>query len=300
MTDFSYTLRTVEVKRTHRLSPSFMRVTFTGDAVAHMASWGPDQRVKLYIPLAGSAAPQLPAQDWNGAWQGLPADQRPARRSYTIRYLRQAEGELDIDFALHGDEGPASAWALQAEPGSTLQIAAPNHAYSGAPIGFEWRPPATAQRVLIYGDETALPAIAGILESIVDQKLGFDLACFVEVAQAEDKSAAAPVSDQIIWLTRNTKTHRSPVFEALGETGFPELEPLSSRDHGRAVLGESERVWQPALGADDGDTNDAFYAWVAAEAHTVKTIRQALLETCGLDRRTTSLMGYWYKGRPFG
>ena len=110
----------------------------------------------------------------------------------------------------------------------------------------------------------------------------------------------APVSDQIIWLTRNTKTRRSPVFEAFGETGFPELKPLSSRDHGRAVLSESERVWQPAGGADAGHTNDAFYAWVAAEAHAVKTIRQALLETCGLDRRTACLMSYWYKGQSVG
>ena len=63
-------------------------------------------------------------------------------------------GELDIDFVDHGVEGPASAWAYHAAVGDKLQIAIPNAAYAGKPIGFEWRPPRDVSRLLIMGDET--------------------------------------------------------------------------------------------------------------------------------------------------
>src|SRR4051794_41955620 len=56
-----------------------------------------------------------------------------------------------MDFVLHGD-GPAAAWAAAAEPGALLGVAG-----SGA-LGH--RP---AERLLLAGDETALPAISRIL-----------------------------------------------------------------------------------------------------------------------------------------
>ncbi|MEL7103938.1 MAG: siderophore-interacting protein, partial [Pseudomonadota bacterium] len=129
--DNPYLLMTFLVLKRERLSPSFIRITFANQDGLSFTSWGPDQRVKLYLPEPGTAPPRLPLTDWNAVWQKLDQHIRPARRSYTIRQVRPDRGELDIDFVDHGVEGPASAWAFHAKPGDLLQIAIPNGAFKG-------------------------------------------------------------------------------------------------------------------------------------------------------------------------
>jgi NADPH-dependent ferric siderophore reductase len=64
-------------------------------------------------------------------------------RTYTIRALRREACEVDVDFVLHGVNGPASAWATTARMGDRLQMVAPNLAYAGDPGGYEWKPRTT-------------------------------------------------------------------------------------------------------------------------------------------------------------
>jgi len=65
----------VEVARVARLSPNFLRVTFTGDDLDKFADNGFDQRCKLLLPLAGSGLDHLPmSQDWYTQWRALPAE----------------------------------------------------------------------------------------------------------------------------------------------------------------------------------------------------------------------------------
>ena len=66
--------------------------------------------------------------------------------------------ELTVDFVLHG-EGPASTWAAQAQVGQPMLIAGPGRSYALDP---------QAQWLLIAGDESAIPAIATILEVVPD------------------------------------------------------------------------------------------------------------------------------------
>ncbi|MGC8383232.1 siderophore-interacting protein [Pseudomonas aeruginosa] len=61
------------------------------------------------------------------------ARRRPPMRTYTIRALRREAGEVDIDFVLHGETGPASRWAAHARPGERLVMSAPDGEYSGDP-----------------------------------------------------------------------------------------------------------------------------------------------------------------------
>src|SRR3546814_12407208 len=56
-------------------------------------------------------------------------DTRPVVRNYTIRAYRAAGSglfgestEIDIDFAYHGDIGPASAWADTASTGDNVAL----------------------------------------------------------------------------------------------------------------------------------------------------------------------------------
>ena|SRR3712207_4432425 len=100
----------VRVSRLQRLSPSFLRVTFTGPDLADFVSNGRDQRIKVMLPLPGRGIEDCPDDvDWYGAWRALPAERRMPLRTYTVRALRP--GEVDVDFVLHGATGPASAWA---------------------------------------------------------------------------------------------------------------------------------------------------------------------------------------------
>ncbi len=93
----------------------------------------------------------------------MPANQRPAMRTYTIRHLRAEQGEVDIDFVLHGETGPASRWAIRSGVGEPIQIVAPDRQFSAQDAGgFEWKPPHTLKHLLLVADATALPAALGI------------------------------------------------------------------------------------------------------------------------------------------
>jgi NADPH-dependent ferric siderophore reductase len=46
---------------------------------------------------------------------------------------------------------------------------------------------------------------------------------------------------------------------------------------------------------EDGDGE--FYAWMAGESATVKTLRRLLVSECGVDRKRVAFMGYWRRGQ---
>lgn len=131
----SYRIFDVQLKRRIALSPSLTRLVFSGPDVAEMTTLAPDQRVKLLFPAPDGSRPNLSNErHWKAAHSALPADQRPPMRTYTIRALRREALEVDIDFVLHGVNGPASAWATHAQVGDSLQMVAPNLAYEATPV----------------------------------------------------------------------------------------------------------------------------------------------------------------------
>ena len=125
----SYRIFDVTLSRRTPISPSLVRFTFTGPEVGQMATHAPDQRIKLFFPAPEAdsepgvqsgldALLEIARQkehDWYGAYRALPDAQRPPMRTYTIRELRPAHAEVDVEFVLHGDNGPASRWAMQAK-----------------------------------------------------------------------------------------------------------------------------------------------------------------------------------------
>lgn len=133
-----YRVFDVQLKAIIRLSPSLSRFVFSGDDVAQMHTLAADQRIKIFFPGANGQPPQLPKQgSWQEARRGLDAHSSPPMRTYTIRALRREALEVDVDFVLHGVNGPASAWATRACIGDCLQMVAPNLAFAGDPGGYE-------------------------------------------------------------------------------------------------------------------------------------------------------------------
>jgi Siderophore-interacting protein len=292
----------VEVARTRRLSPSFLRVTFTGDSLAHFADHGHDQRVKLVVPLPGRGLADFPdGPDWYARWRALPDHRRNPLRTYTVRAVRADRQEVDIDFALHGDGGPASRWASAAVPGSPVALVGPDARYTGPyPGGKEWAPPADATRLLLAGDETAVPAIAVIAESLTGDVPATVLLEVPHSGDALDLRTRPGV--KVTWLPRDGAAHGARLIPAVRETTAALARAAAAPPAAEAggelsdIDVDSDLLWEvptPAVAA----AYDGLYAWLAGEAGVVKTLRRHLVQELGIDRRAVAFMGYWRLGR---
>ncbi|MFS0826566.1 siderophore-interacting protein [Pseudomonas phoenicis] len=284
------------LKRRIALSPSLLRLVFTGADVAQMNTLAPDQRVKLLFPAADGSLPTLdPSLHWNEARRRLPSVQQPPMRTYTLRSLDRGALEVAVDFVLHGVNGPASAWATQARPGDCLQMIAPNLAFVGDPGGYEWKPPQGVRHLLLVGDETALPAIAGILEQLADRTSSARIEAFLEVPLAEDcLPLRLPANARLHWLARDTLACAQG--EAMRQAVREQAWLPSTQDVGEGEL-EDLDVDREILWERGSANSGVFHAWVAGESATVMDIRRFLIKERGLDRGCLSLMGYWRAGR---
>ena len=287
---------TAEVRRLTRLSPSFLRVTFAGGDLDRFAANGLDQRCKLIPPLPDSGLAHLPdGPDWYARWRALPAGHRNPIRTYTVRAVRPELGEVDVDMVLHGVTGPATQWAEQARPGSVACLPGPNADFDGVHGGVDFHPPADTRRLLLVGDETAVPAISSILAGLPADACGEAL---LEVPESGDRlDVTAPAGIRITWLPRDGAAHGTyliPAVQAaavrvLGECAAPTAVELEDVDVDREIL------WE--VPDDEAPIGTGFYAWLAGEAAVIKTLRRHLVGTCGVDRRAVAFMGYWRLGR---
>ncbi|MGW0894563.1 siderophore-interacting protein [Saccharopolyspora sp. NPDC002578] len=186
---------TLEVLANTRTTPNFTTVTFGGPDIAHLENAGHDQAVRLFFPRDGQDGLRMPASSGN-AWMAelllLPKSRRPWVRNYTVRRIRPELGELDVEFALHGD-APASDWARRARPGDPAGI---------FDMGITYLPPADAAWQLLVGDESAVPAILAILEH-APESLVADV--FLEVPESGDvrRDIIAPEGVHVRWLSRD-------------------------------------------------------------------------------------------------
>ncbi|MBN9159022.1 MAG: siderophore-interacting protein [Microbacterium sp.] len=291
------TYRTTVAHRT-QLSPNFLRVTLTGPDLVHFGTAGLDQRIKLVLPLpdgsftdVGQFDETVGMMEWYRRWRELPDETRNPIRTYTIRAVRPEVREIDVDFVLHGTEGPASAWASAAAPGAPLVVIGPD-ARADETGGLEWNP-GDAGSVLIAGDETAVPAICAIVESLPAHVTG---SVYIEVpTEADALPLAAPEGVAIRWLARGSAAHGlrlSAAVHAWGETRAAEDEPAATTGTELADPSEDEVLWE----VPDAAVGSC-YAWLAGEASTITALRRHLVRDLGIDRRSVAFMGYWRRGR---
>ncbi|MEV7275997.1 siderophore-interacting protein [Streptomyces sp. NPDC093111] len=253
----------LQVDRTRRLGPTLVRVTFTGEDLKGFAAGGRDQSLSLFLPHPGQPAPVLPPLDQPdmyailGAWRAMPDDERAVMRSYTVREQRHSPvPEVDIDFAVHEDGGPACRWAQHARPGDRVVVLGPAVAEN---TGVRFRLPEDADSVLIWGDETALPAASAILEWLPAETRAH---VYLEVPYSGDRMELPTQADATItWLVR--------------EEGAPSAVEAVA---GAELPGEAP------------------YVWIAGESGAVKALRRHFVRERGLDRRRVTFVGYWRKG----
>jgi len=182
----------------------------------------------------------------------LPGRDGPERRHYTIRSLDRSKQTLDVDFVLHGDS-PAGRYCRAAKAGDTLTVLGPR----GRHIirdGADWR--------LFVGDESAIPAIFGMLESL---PAGAKATAFIEISGEVDKQPLVTAADvDLVWLLRDAPAGQSKVL-ATAAAGF-------------------------AFPSGEG------HVYTLGETSIIRQVRQSLIAR-GLPKQNISAEGYWRPGR---
>jgi NADPH-dependent ferric siderophore reductase len=174
-------------------------------------------------------------------------------RNYTVRRHDRDACEIEVDVVLHQPRGPACTWAERAPIGADVGYAGPR---------VDYRPRDDAEWLLLCGDETALPAIAAILEQPppVERVLAL-----VEVGgPEEEQELALPPGASLRWLHRDDA-------------------PPATTTHLADALREVE------LPAGRGQ------AWGAAESHVARDVREVLRGERGMPPRLARAKGYWLR-----
>ncbi|CAM5337298.1 hypothetical protein SCALM49S_03134 [Streptomyces californicus] len=119
------------------------------------------------------------------------------------------------------------------------------------------RPLPAARRMLLAGDETALPAIATVLEAL---PAGTGAVVYAEVADAaeERELPAPPGGAEVRWV---------------------------HRDRGGSLVA--------AVRGAGADLDGVDAAWVAGEASAVRALRRHLVEDRELPKSAVEFSGYW-------
>ncbi len=189
---------------------------------------------------------------WNGNEFLLPDGNRPALRTLTPRRFDETKLELDIEIVLHGT-GIASQWAERARPGDAVALSGPGRGY---PID------TAAPAFVLAGDETAIPAIAQLLEAMPAEPT-IDIHIETEDAAARIALPQHPCAT-IVW------------HDSLGSA--PPGDALVDAIRGAAIRDDAR-------------------VWAAGEAAAMQRIRRHLFDERGVARGQTTIRGYWKVGR---
>jgi NADPH-dependent ferric siderophore reductase len=167
--------------------------------------------------------------------------------------------------------------------------------------GMEFNP-GTASKLLLVADETAVPALCGILRDLTPGTRGI---AFAEVLAIKDIPAVAgPDGVQVVWLPRHGAAHGSRLIDAVRRhLGLPpcceHVDDLSV-DPGLWETPTYSSTGEP-LDTSAGDSRPepdhaGLYAWIAGEAKMVTTLRRVLVNELELPRSRVAFMGYWRRG----
>jgi NADPH-dependent ferric siderophore reductase len=255
----------LEVAGGERVSPNVVRVTLGGEGLGRFTPLGFDQWFRLFLPRPGQDTLKLPTATsglWYAQYLATAKQKRPYVRNYTVRAYRAEQRELDVDFVIHreadGSCGPAASFALNAKPGDQVGL---------LDQGIGYNPRHEHDWTLLIADETGLPAVAGICESLPGDAKGLAI---VELPSAEDRQEfRVPAGVELHWVPRD------------GAGGVPGGLALSR-------LRETQLL---------GGT---VYAYLVGESALVTGGRRHLVEELRVPKNQVDFIGYWRHGRPAG
>jgi len=220
-----------QVVESDRMSPNLQRVILTAAELAGFR-YARGQDVMLLVAADGT---------------------KPIRRRYTIRSFDPKNLLLTLNIVLHG-EGPGERWLRGARPGDTIEGIGPRGKITTSP---------TADWHLFMGDESAMPAILAMTESLPGDA---DATLVIEVPDPDDEQELlAPARTRVSWL------HRLG-----GRAGEPGL-----------LAAEAADVELPG---------GAGHVYLFGEAAVVLRLRE-ILGSRGIAADQVSPKAYWGRGR---
>lgn len=245
------------------VAPWLRRLTLHVPGLQGYAVLGPDEYVGLVMPRPGTELPDLSSvtgPNPRPVIGAMPEEARPDVRWYTVRVWRADSCELVVEVVLHPagevDEGPGATWVRNARVGDPVAVQTGSASYP-ARTGDEVR--------LVAGDETAYPAIAGVLEAA--RSSGTELHVFLEVARGGVlPTLPEPHRGSVTVVVRGERRPGEALLEAVRTADLPVL------DHG----------------------------WVSGEQELAARVRRHLVDDRGLARTSVYFCAYWILGRPRG
>ncbi len=175
--------RLLTVKEAFFLTPNMIRVVFAGPELQGFPEGREGGNCKLMIPEPEETRESFATRLQNGP--------PPAKRTYTVRRFDSDRQELSIDFVAHGDEGPASRWAIAAKPGAFLGFAGPSTP-KVASFNADW--------YLVAADPSAIPVAAAALEAMPRDARG--IAIFEVTSEADRQDIDMPEGIEVHWLVQ--------------------------------------------------------------------------------------------------
>jgi len=202
----------LEVKEKTFVTPHYIRVTLTGENVIKFAGATVGAHNKIFIPPAGLNEIHFPKIDFEKRQLiHAPENVRPSVRTYTHRGFDAAKNEMYIDFVAHGENGPASAWALHCKKSDVLGVAVKEDKEELYPRA-DW--------YLLVGDATAIPVLATILASLPAHTKG---KCIIEVHGKEDEQALETKANiDIYWLYNPNPETSGILAQEVRKIAFPD------------------------------------------------------------------------------
>lgn len=191
------------------LSPELVRLNLNAPALVDRELEHTDHYIKLlFVPETADYAWPF---DMEKIRESLPRDQHPVTRTYTLRSVDTATGDIEVDFVLHGDKGLAGPWARDAQVGDVIPYMGP---------GGAWHPEDGYEHFVLAGDESAAPAIAAALENL---PAGATADAYVEIA-AEGHEFEMPEIEgtTLTWIPRDGATPGTRMSAVVRENGLPE------------------------------------------------------------------------------
>ncbi|MDR2284475.1 MAG: siderophore-interacting protein [Sphingobacterium sp.] len=210
-TNFKTIQAVLQVSRKEYITPHYIRIFLTGDQIPLFVNTTVGVNNKIMIPPNGISEIHFPEFDYDAMkWKPQPEDIRPSIRTYTHRGVDLERNEIWIDFVAHGDEGPASAWAINSKEGDNLGVLMKD-GFSDLYV--------KADNYLLVADSTGIPVIAAILEDLSADARGI---CIIEVHGPEDEQHLKTEADiEFIWLHNSHPQHGSSLANVVKQQSLP-------------------------------------------------------------------------------
>ena len=240
-----------EVVAVRDVTPSLRQVTFRSDDLATFEPVGPDTFLYVLLPPPGRTALTV---DAGFSWEAvphMPESDRPVGAYYTLRRWRPEAREIDVWGVLHDHAGPAGTWLHEVEAGAAAALWGPRTAFA---------PPADTDGYLLVADETGLPAVAVILESL---------------------PADVPI---VVLAESGAPGSRQPLPEHPGAT-IHWLDRHDAAPGTTTLLGDAARMVTPP--------GTRPYVWGGGESRAMTAVRRHVRAALELPRERVSLVAYW-------